>query len=518
MPPRTIILQSIASLAAPSCSRSIFATSSARVAPALRSFSTTRRDARTFSTRKSPYPLNTRSETLGKHTFHSSNVSRAPLKDPYEVLGVKKDATQAQIKKTYYQLAKKYHPDTAKDQTSKDRFVEIQAAYDILSDEKKRSAYDRYGSASQQPGFDADGFANGGPFGAGGFGGFQDFGGPFGAGGGRSQADIFETLFGSAFGGGGRARGGRAGFGEAPPTRGDDIGTNLNLSFLDACKGVNRTVNVTPVVDCSSCSGSGLKTGATRSVCSTCNGTGMRTYVIQSGFQMASTCTSCQGSGTTVPKGSQCGGCSGLGKVKVKKTVNVEVPAGVEDGMTIRVPGAGDMPVSGKGSPGDLLVRVNIAPSKAFRRQGTNLYHDARIPVHTALLGGKVRVPTLDGDVEVRVPGGTQNGEECVLKGRGLPPLYGGEKGDLYVAFGIQIPRALTKRQREILQQYADDVEGRATSRGPASNDSSPPPSASGTGTSASSTNNSETLDTKEGLRSEDMHQGQHRQKKAATG
>lgn len=115
--------------------------------------------------------------------------------------------------------------------------------------------------------------------------------------------------------------------------------------------------------------------------------------------------------------------------------------SGVEDGMTIRVPGAGDMPVSGKGTPGDLLVRVNVAPSKVFRRQGTNLYHDARIPLHTALLGGKVRVPTLDGDVDVRVPGGTQYGEECVLKGRGLPPLYGGDKGDLFVAFGIQIPR-----------------------------------------------------------------------------
>ena len=198
----------------------------------------------------------------------------------------------------------------------------------ILSDEQKRAAYDRYGAASQQPGFDPDAFSNArGPFGGGGFGGFQgfqDFSGAFGGGGGRSQADIFETLFG-AFGGQG-TRAGRAEF--SGSMRGEDIETTVNVSFMEACKGAARSVNVTPVIDCGTCSGSGLKPGAKRSTCGSCHGSGTQTFIIQGGFQMASTCNTCQGTGTVTPKGSQCGECTGLGKVKVKKTVNVDIPAG----------------------------------------------------------------------------------------------------------------------------------------------------------------------------------------------
>ncbi|QRV86339.1 DnaJ domain protein [Ceratobasidium sp. AG-Ba] len=402
-----------------------------------------------------------RSVSVGSgRSFHSSRTNTAAQKDPYQVLGVKKDAKAADIKKAYFDLARKYHPDTNKDPSVKDKFLDIQAAYEILGDAEKKAAYDQYGAASQEQGFDPNGFANArGPFGGGGFGGFQDFGGAFGAGGGRSQADIFEALFGSAFGGGMRGR--RSGFQEN--LRGQDIEAAVGIEFLEACQGTTRTVNVTPVVDCKPCSGSGLKPGAKRSTCGSCKGTGTRTFVIQSGFQMASTCTECGGTGTTVPKGGQCGDCSGLGKVRVRKTVKVDIPAGIEDGMSVRVSGAGDAPTTGSGSPGDLLVRVNVASSKVFRRQGTHIHYDARVPLHTALLGGKVRVPTLDGEVEVRVPGGTQQGQEYVLKGRGVPALYGGEKGDLFVSFAIQIPRTLTQRQRQILQQYADDVEGRAS-------------------------------------------------------
>jgi len=144
--------------------------------------------------------------------------------------------------------------------------------------------------------------------------------------------------------------------------------------------------------------------------------------------------------------------------------VTVAIPPGAEDGMMVRVEAAGDMPVSGKGTPGNLIVRVHVMPSKLFRRQGINLFHEARIPLHTALLRGRVRVPTLDGDVELRVPAGTQPGEEAVLKGRGVPHLHGGSKGDLYVSFAVQLPRSLTPRQREILMQFADDIEGRAPS------------------------------------------------------
>jgi len=180
---------------------------------------------------------------------------------------------------------------------------------------------------------------------------------------------------------------------------------------------------------------------------------------------MASTCSTCSGTGTTVPRSGQCSSCGGIGKVRVKKTVQVKVPAGVEDGMTLRLDRMGDAPISGAGVNGDLLVRINVARSQAFTRQGSNLYHDARIPFHTAILGGRVRVPTLEGDVDVRVPGGTQPGEEMVLKGRGVPPLYGSGSGDLFVRFAVTVPRSLSKRQRELLQAYADDTEGRAPSK-----------------------------------------------------
>ncbi|KAI0050720.1 DnaJ protein [Auriscalpium vulgare] len=404
---------------------------------------------------KHPYAPLIELSVFQRH-FHASRPALAP-KDPYQVLGVKKDATPAEIKKIYFSLARKFHPDTNPDKNAQDKFVEIQEAYDILKDEKKRAAYDQYGAASQQPGFDPSAFGRN-PFGggAGGFSGFQDFGSAFG--GARGQSDLFEQLFGAM---GGRGRGRGSPFPEN--ASGADVEASVGVSFMDAAKGTSRTVNVTPVADCGTCTGTGLKSGAKRSTCTTCGGSGTRTFVIDSGFQMASTCPTCQGAGTAIPRGGECGDCAGVGKVRKRKSVKVEIPAGIEDGMTIRVPNAGDAPMTGKGPAGDLLVRVNVAASKVFRRQGAHLYHEARIPLHTALLGGRVRVPTLDGDVDVRVPGGTQQGEEMVLKSRGVPPVFGGEKGDIFVTFAVQLPRSLSKRQREILQAYADDVEGRST-------------------------------------------------------
>lgn len=193
-----------------------------------------------------------------------------------------------------------------------------------MKDDKKRALYDKYGAASQQPGFDPDAFANArGPFGAGSAsGGFQDFSHIFGAGGGRAQGDLFEQLFG-AFGGG-RSRGG--GFPES--SRGADLEASVTVNFMDACKGTTRNVNISPVVDCKTCSGSGLRPGAKRSACGECGGSGTRTFVIDSGFQMASTCGRCSGTGTTIPRGGQCGDCAGVGKVRVRKTVQVNIPAG----------------------------------------------------------------------------------------------------------------------------------------------------------------------------------------------
>ncbi|RDB28435.1 DnaJ 1, mitochondrial [Hypsizygus marmoreus] len=399
---------------------------------------------------RNQHPARQKLKRLGdKRLLHATQPLSSSPKNPYEVLGVKPDATPAEIKKTYFSLARKYHPDTNPDKGARDKFVEIQGAYDILKDEKKRAAFDQYGSASQHPGFDTNGAAGARGAGGfpGGFSGFQDFSGAFNQ---RQSSDLFDQLFGSF--GGRPSRG---------PERGANIETTVKINFMEACKGTTKTVNVSPVTNCSTCSGSGLKQGAKRTTCTACGGSGTRTFIIDSGFQMASTCSVCSGVGSSVPRSGQCGTCGGVGKVKSTKTVQVNIPAGVEDGMSIRISNAGDAPISGKGHAGDLLVRVRVAASKAFVRQGSNLYHEARIPMHTALLGGKVRVPTLDGDVEVRLPGGTQQGEEMVLKGRGVPSVHGGDKGDLFVAFSVLLPRSLTKRQRELLQQYADDVEGR---------------------------------------------------------
>ncbi|WVF70600.1 chaperone DnaJ [Kwoniella sp. CBS 6097] len=420
-----------------------------------------RLSAQQYSTARPRSPPTNQPKFEHRRSFHASHVPRASAKNPYEVLGVKKDSSASEIKKSYYQLAKKWHPDSSKEKDAKDRFHEIQNAYDILSDDNKRQAYDRYGSASTQEGFDSDAFARGG---AGGFGGFQGFGGGFGGG---NAGDLFEQLFGSAFGGGGAGGAGGpfggAGGPRSRPVRGDDLEASLTLSFLEACNGSKRKIVITPVVDCKPCTGSGLKPGEKKTQCSTCRGTGQQTFQVQ-GMLMASTCQACGGAGSTIPRGSRCGECEGVGRVKEKKEVDVDIPAGVEDGMMIRIPGSGDMPLSASGPPGDLLVRVSVKPSAVFRRQGTNLYHDAKVPLHTALLGGVIRIPTLEGDVDVKVKGGTQNGEEAVLRGRGVKSVYGrarNERGDLIVGWRIQIPRTLSPFQKKIIQAYADDVEGR---------------------------------------------------------
>ncbi|KAF7306625.1 hypothetical protein MIND_00453900 [Mycena indigotica] len=344
------------------------------------------------------------------------------------------------------ELARKHHPDTSTDKGAQDKFVEIQSAYDILKDDEKRKVYDQFGSTSQEPGFDPNAFSG---FGGGNFSGFHNFGASFSRG---ETADLFSQLF-QGLGGSSRS-----GF---QSSRGSDLEASVRITFLEACKGTSRKINITPVVDCTPCSGNGLKPGAKRTTCTTCKGSGTRTFVIDSGFQMASTCNTCSGTGSTVPHNSECSHCGGVGKVRTKSTVQVDIMAGVEDGVTLRLPRRGDAPISGKGSPGDLLVRIHVTASKDFSRQGNNLYHKTRIPMHTALLGGKVRVPTLDGEVDVRLPGGTQQDEEMVLKGRGVSSPHGGVTGDLFVSFSVQLPRSLTNRQRELLQMYADDVEGR---------------------------------------------------------
>jgi len=300
-----------------------------------------------------------------------------------------------------------------------------------LSDDKKRADFDRFGSASQQPGFDSDAYSRASSgFGGGGFGDF------FGGGAGHAQgSDIFESLFG-AFGG----RGGRASPGQQRHV-GENLEASISIPFLEAAKGTTRTIHITPVVDCHTCTGSGLKEGAKKSNCAACGGSGTRTFTVQGGFQMASTCNVCAGKGQVTPPGSECGSCAGVGKVRERQSVEVKVPPGVDDGMRLQMQGKGDAPLGGKGRAGDLFVRINVQPSKVFTRQGANLYETVNVPFYDAVLGGRARVATLDQDVEIKVPGGTQPGEDMVLRGRGIKKLYKNDNGDLIVKFNVTIPR-----------------------------------------------------------------------------
>lgn len=310
----------------------------------------------------------------------------------------------------------------------------MQNAYDILSDDSKRKAYDQFGPASQQPGFDPNAYGFGGGRGGNPF--ADMFGGGFG--GARassaSTGDIFDTLFG-AFGGGGGARARPANF------PGADLDVTITVTFAEACRGTSRTLKVSPLVKHATCGGSGLRPGQSRSRCQACGGTGQAAYAVQ-GFQVMATCTSCGGTGQVTPPGAICLGCAGRGKVRQSKEVKVQIPAGIDDGMRIKVSGSGDAPLEGDGRPGDLVVKVQVMASKDFRRQGANIFHDATIPFYTATLGGKLRVPTLDNPVDITVPAGTQPGDQVLLRGQGIPKVTTkNARGDYTVRFNLSIPR-----------------------------------------------------------------------------
>ncbi|KAG6120748.1 hypothetical protein E4U13_006065 [Claviceps humidiphila] len=395
----------------------------------------------------------------GKRTFHSTNT--LSQKDPYQVLGVSKSSSAAEIKKSYYGLAKKYHPDTNKDPDAKDKFAEIQSAYEILSDPQKKKQYDQFGAA----GFDPRGAAGAGA-GADPFGGAGDPFAGFG-GGGFNFNDIFSAFTGQQGSSGGR-RGGRSNpFMQEEILEGDNIETHASITFMEAAKGTRKTINFTPLTTCGTCSGSGLKTGAKRSTCKSCHGTGTRIHVVQGGFQMAAACNACDGTGSTVPSGSNCRTCSGNGVVRQRKSIPVEIPAGIEDGMRLRVDGAGDAAVTGKSAnpnarsvPGDLYVFVRVAKDPRFSRDGSNVLHTATIPLTTALLGGEVKIPTLDGSVKVKIATGTGSGDKITLTGMGMKRLGSRRAGlgDLRVEFRVDMPKYLSANQRTIVEMLADEM------------------------------------------------------------
>ncbi|KAI2854886.1 hypothetical protein CBS12448_7479 [Aspergillus niger] len=411
---------------------------------------------------------------LSSRVFHTTAPLGA-MSDPYKVLGVDKGASAGDIKKAYYGMAKKYHPDTNKDPGAKEKFAEAQSAYELLSDPKKRENFDRFGSAAfdQNGGFDPSG---GNPFA--GAGGFHGFGGGFGGGfpGGFSGDINFEDLFG-AFTGGAR----RAGRGRRSPFQeilvGEDIEVQTNISFMEAAKGTSKDIVITPLKECGTCDGDGLKKGAKRTQCRQCNGSGTRVHFMQGGFQVAATCDACGGAGMTVPRGSECGGCKGSGVVRDRKTVQVDIPGGVEDGMRLRVSGEGDAPPTGTAAApgsrtqrGDLYVSIRVSPDHRFSRSGSDILYTASIPLTTALLGGEVTVPTLDGEVKVKVGTGTGTGDRITLSGMGMKKLSGRSRafnptGDLKVEFKVAMPKYLTSNQRTILEVLADEMGDKTARR-----------------------------------------------------
>lgn len=403
----------------------------------------------------------------GKRAFHSTNAFSQ--KDPYQVLGVSKSASASEIKKSYYGLAKKYHPDTNKDSGAKEKFADIQSAYEILSDPKKKEQYDQFGAA----GFDPSGAPGGGdPFGGAGNP-FSGFGAQGGFGGGFNFEDIFSAFTGQQGPFGGR-RGARSNPFQQEILVGDNIEVQASISFMEAAKGTNKTISITPLTACGTCTGSGLKTGTQRSPCKSCNGTGTRLHFMQGGFQMASTCGACDGTGTSIPKGSECRTCSGNGVVRERKNITVDIPAGIEDGMRLRVDGAGDAPPTGKSADpnartqrGDLYVFVRVAKDPRFSREGSNVLYTANIPLTTALLGGQVNIPTLDGSVNVKVATGTNTGDKMTLTGMGMKRLGArrGGSGDLRVEFRVNMPKYLSANQRTIVEMLADEMGDKTARR-----------------------------------------------------
>lgn len=384
-------------------------------------------------------------------------------KDPYGVLGISRGASASDIKKAYYALAKKYHPDTNKDPKAKDRFSESQAAYEILSDSNKRQAWDQYGAAAfdQNAGFDPSKEAGGGPFsGAANGSGFQGFGGGF------SGEIKFEDIFGAFTGGGRRGRASRQSPFQEEMLVGENIEVQTNISFMDAAKGTSKEIFITPLIQCKVCSGVGLKKGQSRTACKKCGGTGTRVHFVQTGFQMASTCDACGGQGQVVPRGGECGSCHGNGVVRERKTVEVDIPGGIEDGMRLRIAGEGDAPPTGtaanpstRSTPGDLYILVKVASDAKFSRSGADILFTATIPLTTAALGGEVTVPTLTNDVKVKVATGTGTGDKITLRNQGMPKLGGRRNaaGDLLVEFKVAMPKYLSSNQRTILEMLAEE-------------------------------------------------------------
>lgn len=364
----------------------------------------------------------------------------ASKRDYYEVLGIQRGAGDQEIKKAFRKMAKKYHPDANPgDKEAEEKFKEVNEAYEVLSDPQKKAAYDQYGhSAFEQGGMGGGGFS-------GGFGGFS----------GMDMGDIFSGIFGDGFGdifGGGRSRSSRSG-----PQRGSDLQMSMTISFEESMFGCKKEVNIPVYETCDDCKGSGAKKGTTAETCPYCHGTGQEKITQQTPFGMISStrvCSHCRGEGKIIKE--KCPKCGGNGNIKVNKNVTVEIPKGISAGQSIRKRGLGGAGIKG-GPNGDLFIQINVVPSKTFIRQGNDLYVNVPISITQAVFGGKINVPTIDGDYEYELKSGTQPDTKATIRGKGAYNVKNDKyRGNLVVTFNVVIPTELNKDQREALEKFAE--------------------------------------------------------------
>lgn len=363
----------------------------------------------------------------------------ADKRDYYEVLGVSKNATDDEIKRAYRKLAKKYHPDLNKEPDAAEKFKEVNEANEVLSDPKKRQAYDQFG------------FAGVDPQAAGGAGGFSGFSG-FSSGGFEDLGDIFGDIFGSGMGGFSSSRSYR----KQGPTKGEDVFRRMSVSFMDACFGKTETLNLTFDEQCSHCHGTGAESQSDVEDCPRCHGTGVIDSVQRTMFGTMRTqnvCPDCRGSGKHVKR--VCHQCNGQGYIRKTTPVEIKIPAGISSGQQLRVAGKGNRGSNG-GPNGDLFIEVNVQPHKFFARDGKDIYLDIPVSAVDATIGTSVDVPTVEGDVTMKIPAGTQDGTKLRLKNRGVVDLRGGKKGDQIVTVRIKVNDNMTKKEKDLYKQLQD--------------------------------------------------------------
>ena len=357
-------------------------------------------------------------------------------RDYYEVLGVSKGASEDEIKKAYKKLARKYHPDmNPGDKEAEEKFKEVNEANEVLSDPEKKARYDQFGFAGVDPSYGAG--AGGGAYGAGGF----DFG---------DLGDIFGSFFGGGFGGGQARRNG--------PQRGESIRASVSVTFKEAAFGCEKEVTIQRSEQCTTCKGNGCAPGTTPEICPDCHGSGVvqvQQRTPMGVFASSRPCQRCHGTGKIIHQ--PCADCGGTGAVRKRKTIKINIPAGIDHGQTISLRGQGNAGKNG-GPAGDLLITVMVQPHELFRREGTSVLCEAPITFAQAVLGAELEIPTIDGKVKYDLPEGTQSGTTFRLKGKGIPELNGRGRGDQYVTVYIETPRNLNREQKEALKKFAESV------------------------------------------------------------